>query len=208
MIVLAIDTSTERGSVALLADGALRFDENFVADRSHSSSLFTMLKKALALAPRIDRIAVGLGPGSYAGVRISIAAALGLELSRGAELVGLVSVAALETEAHAYVAIGDARRETFYFTHVECGACVAGPLLVTAAELTERLRARGELPVLATAEVPQFSTTALALPSAATLARLAAEDCGIVARGDLEPIYLREPHITQPKPWPGIPPRQ
>lgn len=203
MTILAIDTSTAHGSVALLADGALVLDEQFLADRSHSSTLFTVLEKALTLAPHIDQIAIGLGPGSYAGIRIAIAAALGLELSLGAELVGLPSVAALQTSAASFICIGDARRETFYFTRIENGQCVEGPLLASAAELTTRLV---ELPIFATEDVPHFPNTQLALPSAAILARLAAEQRSIVARGSLEPIYLRDPHITPPKPRPDIPP--
>jgi len=207
MITLAIDTSTTHGSVALLADGAVAFHDRITADRSHSSSLFITLEKACAVASHIDQIAVGLGPGSYAGVRIAIAAAIGLRLSLGARLVGIPSVAALETSAPAYVVIGDARRESFYFTRIEQGVCVEGPLLATEMELARRLEATATLPLLATAEVPQFPAAQIALPSAILLARLAAEGRGIVATGDLEPIYLREPHITQPKSRPGIPPR-
>ena len=84
MTILAIDTSTSRGSVALLVDGELRLDETFTADRSHSASLFAVLERARGLVPTIDVVAVGLGPGSYAGVRIAIAAAMGLELGLGA----------------------------------------------------------------------------------------------------------------------------
>ena len=151
MITLAIDTSTPHGSVALLADGALLFDERFTADRSHSSSLFVALEKARALADKVDQIAIGLGPGSYAGVRIAIAAALGLRFALGAKLVGIPSVAALEVTAPAYIAIGDARRESFYFSRIEQGVCAEGPLLATEAELQHRLAASGALPIYATA---------------------------------------------------------
>jgi tRNA threonylcarbamoyladenosine biosynthesis protein TsaB len=199
MTLLAIDTSTNHGSVALLVGGAVRLEETIVADRSHSASLFAVLERARALAPAIDIVAIGLGPGSYAGVRIAIAAAMGFELGLGARLVGLPSVAALETEASRYVAIGDARRESFYFTLVENGVCVEGPRLFGAEELRAKLRDSGGVPLLAPAAVPAFPEAAVAFPSAARLARLAAADLGIVARGDLEPLYLREPYITQPK---------
>jgi tRNA threonylcarbamoyladenosine biosynthesis protein TsaB len=116
--ILAIDTSTSRGSVALLADGQLLLDEVFIADRSHSSALFPILERVKAMAPGIGTIAIGLGPGSYAGVRIAIASAIGLGLATNAGLVGIPSVCALETDAARYLGIGDARRETFYFTHV------------------------------------------------------------------------------------------
>jgi len=199
MTILAIDTSTNHGSVALLVDGALRLEETFVADRTTSSSLFAVLERAVALAPRLDQVAIGLGPGSYAGVRIAIAAALGLELGLGAQLVGLPSVAALETDAPAWLAIGDARRDTFYFTRVAAGLCVAGPLLATADELHAHLAAHRGLPVFTSAPLPAFPAAQLALPSAVRLARLAHAARGITATGDLEPIYLREPHITLTK---------
>jgi len=199
MTILAIDTSTNHGSVALLVDGALRLEETFVADRTTSSSLFAVLERAVALAPRLDQVTIGLGPGSYAGVRIAIAAALGLELGLGAQLVGLPSVAALETDAPAWLAIGDARRDTFYFTRVAAGLCVAGPLLATADELHAHLAAHPGLPVFTSAPLPAFPAAQLALPSAVRLARLAHAARGITATGDLEPIYLREPHITLTK---------
>jgi tRNA threonylcarbamoyl adenosine modification protein YeaZ len=208
VITLAIDTSTSRGSVALLADDALLLDEFFTADRSHSATLFVALEKTRALTARVDQIAVGLGPGSFAGVRIAIAAAIGLEFSLGAQLIGIPSVAALETSEPAYVAIGDARRETFYLTSVEQGVCVEGPLLVTESELKKHLGANAGRSIFATEEVPQFPDAKIALPSAAILARLAADGRGIVARDNLEPIYLREPHITQPKSRQDTPPRR
>ena len=195
MTTLAIDTSTTHGSVALLVDGELRLDETFTSDRSHSASLFPILERARALVPGVDQVAVGLGPGSYAGVRIAIAAAIGLEMGLGARLVGIPSVAVLETGSADYVAIGDARRETFYFTRVEDGVCVDGPRLLT----EEELRAAIDGPVFACVALPAFPSAQIALPSAAKLARLAEAGRGIVVTGDLEPIYLREPHITQPK---------
>ena len=204
MTILAIDTSTNHGSVALLADGEMRLAETFTADRTTSSSLFAVLERAVALAPRVDQVAIGLGPGSYAGVRIAIAAAIGLELGGGAQLVGIPSVAALETDAPGYLAIGDARRETFYFTRVADGVCVEGPLLATATELSGRLAAHPALPVFATEALAGFPSARIALPSAARLARLAEAARGITATCDLEPIYLREPHITLPKVRPPL----
>ncbi|HEX8295624.1 MAG TPA: tRNA (adenosine(37)-N6)-threonylcarbamoyltransferase complex dimerization subunit type 1 TsaB [Chthoniobacteraceae bacterium] len=208
MNILALDTSTNHGSVALLSGGELLLDEIFSADRSHSATLFVVLERARGLAPRLDLIAVGLGPGSYAGVRIAIAAAIGLELGLGARLVGIPSVAALATEEPRYLAIGDARRETFYFTRVEKGRCEEGPLLVSETELRERLSANSGWPIFAPAALPALPETRIARPSATLLARLAAAGQSICAEDDLEPIYLREPHITQPKARPIIaPPR-
>lgn len=204
MTILALDTSTPRGSVALLCDGTLLLDETFPADRSHTSALYPIIQRAKSLVPRVEMIAVGLGPGSYAGVRVSIATAIGLGIAWNAELVGIASVAALETDAPRYIAIGDARRETFYFTHVENGECIEGPLLLDEQSLREKLDAHPSLPVLAPAPLPQFPRAATALPRASLIARRAAEGRSIISRGDLDPLYLREPHITTPKPRPGV----
>jgi tRNA threonylcarbamoyl adenosine modification protein YeaZ len=199
VITLALDTSTNRGSVALVADGALLLEESFTADRSHSATLFPILERARGISAKIDRVVVGLGPGSYAGVRISIAAALGFEIGLGARLVGIPSVAALEVVEPRYLAIGDARRSTFYFTEVHDGICVDGPRLMDEGELREALAWLG-LSTYCPAPLPAFPETRLALPAARLLAQLADAERGIVATGDLEPIYLREPHITQPNP--------
>ncbi len=199
MITLALDTSTNRGSVTVLDGDRILLDEIFTADRSHTSTLFPILEKARALAPRVDVIAVGLGPGSYAGVRIAIAAALGMSMSNGARLAGIASVTALETDASGYIAIGDARRETFYFTRVENGVCVEGPLLLAEETLRSRLVGFPDLPVFSTEPLALFPQAKVALPLSLKLARLAAEGRGIIARENLEPLYLREPHITLPR---------
>ena len=199
MTILALDLTTNRGSIALLQNGVVLLEELFTADRSQSSQLFPLLERARALAVQFDMIAVGLGPGSYAGARIAIAAALGLSCATGAELVGLPSVAALETDAEEYVAIGDARRDTFYFTRVKNGECIDGPHLLEVATLQERLASTAALPVFTPAPLPTFPQAIVALPTAKALAHLAAEGRSIVQRIDLEPLYLRDPHITQPK---------
>ncbi|MDD5350878.1 MAG: tRNA (adenosine(37)-N6)-threonylcarbamoyltransferase complex dimerization subunit type 1 TsaB [Chthoniobacteraceae bacterium] len=202
MITLAIETSSHQGSVALLSGGGrLLFDASCGAGRSHSSQLFGVLEEALRAVPegeRLGQIAVGLGPGSYAGVRIAISAATGLAIATDAPLVGVPSIVALEEGE--YAALGDARRETFSFARVRDGECVEGPLLLNAAELAEKVAACG-VPVFASEEIaaPLPVPVQLRYPSAQRLARLAAEGRAIAARGNLEPLYLREPHITQPK---------
>ncbi len=153
VITLAIETSTPHGSVAVHDGAALLFSEGFVSDRGHSSLLFPLLQAALARGPRVEQIAVGLGPGSYAGVRIAIATAMGLELTLGVPLVGLPSVAALAGESD-YIAIGDARRETWYWTKVARGVCLEGPLLLDDAEFRARLAAT-DWPLLSTESLAQ-----------------------------------------------------
>lgn len=148
MKVLAIDTSTSHGSVALLDGGRVLLDEACISDRNHGCALVPLIERARDLAGRFDCIAIGLGPGSYAGVRIAIATAMGLAMATGARLVGIPSVAAWECDLDHHIAIGDARRETFYFTKVERGTCTEGPLLTDAAGLLARIAALPGWPVL------------------------------------------------------------
>jgi tRNA threonylcarbamoyladenosine biosynthesis protein TsaB len=194
MITLALETSTPRGGVALYRDAELVFAESFMADRSHSSELFGVIERALAGKIVTGRITVGLGPGSYAGVRIAISAAIGLAVATGADLVGVPSVVTLD--GGEYIALGDARRGAFAFVRVREGEIVEGPLLLAREEIEARL-AGIALPVYASEELGLDGVVAR-YPDVARLGRLAVEGRGIVARGAIEPIYLREPHITTP----------
>lgn len=208
--LLAIDTSTPLGSVALLADARPLFSTAFQAGRGHGALLFPALEKALETLDglpggRLAEIVVGLGPGSYAGVRIAIAAATGLALARDARLTGISSLAALAPGD--YIALGDARRESFYFAVVregQGGECrVEGPELVAADALAARIARMEEgLPRLTSGLSPEMEAVGatLAFPDAVRLARLAAAGEAVIARERLEPIYLREPHITPPRP--------
>ena len=195
--ILAIETSTPRGNVALMVDGRLVADECFVADRGHTSHLFPLLEKILREVVRLDVIVVGVGPGSYAGIRIGISAATGIALAHDAKLMGIPSVAAM-SEASPVITIGDARRDSFYFAKVEDGFCKEGPLLLDAVSLKERLAMEGNIPVLATAALPDFNPQ-IAAPQARLLAGLAGRVEYAKQADVLEPLYLREAHITPPK---------
>jgi tRNA threonylcarbamoyladenosine biosynthesis protein TsaB len=199
VITLAIETSTSLGSVALLEDGRAIFSEKFTAGRGHGAELFASLERARSLVAHCDKIAVGLGPGSYSGVRIAIASTIGLEFGLGGEVLGLSSILAFDTSAREYIAIGDARRHSFYFARIAEDECAEGPLLLDAAGLENKIAAHNGLPVFASAAIDEFPNLEICFPSAKRLARLAELGCGIFARGNLEPIYLRPPHITQPR---------
>jgi len=199
VITLAIETSTPHGSVAMLDDGRVIFSVRFDAGRTLGAELFTCLRKAREIAPRCDGIAVGLGPGSYSGVRIAIAAVIGLEFACQSEVVGIPSILALETDARKYISTGDARRASFYYAMVEDAECIDGPKLLDAAELKQAMESHPGVPVFTAAPLEQAAGSVICLPSAERLAHLAERGLGICARGDLQPIYLRDPHITQPK---------
>jgi tRNA A37 threonylcarbamoyladenosine modification protein TsaB len=129
-------------------------------------------------------------------VRIAISAAIGLSVATGAELLGIPSVAALgEGE---YVALGDARRGGYYAILVGDGEMAAAPMLMTREELEAGI-AGLNTPAYSSEDL-KLSGVELRFPRVEVIGRLAVANRGIHARGVLEPIYLREPHITMPKP--------
>ncbi|MGD1058374.1 MAG: tRNA (adenosine(37)-N6)-threonylcarbamoyltransferase complex dimerization subunit type 1 TsaB [Solirubrobacteraceae bacterium] len=130
MIVLGFDTSTPATAVAVrLGDGTTtqaRDDPPAGAHPGHATRLLDMAHELLAAAgvawSQVDRIAVGLGPGTFTGLRVGVATARGLAQSLGVELVGVSSlqalaVAALSTEAMdlpRVLAVIDARRSEVF----------------------------------------------------------------------------------------------
>ena len=98
-VILAFDTSTAACTAALF-DGPgvciARRDE--LIGRGHSERLVPMLDELLD-ARTADRILVGVGPGSFTGIRVGIAAAHGLAIGWGAELFGMSSLALLAAGA-------------------------------------------------------------------------------------------------------------
>lgn len=100
MRVLAIESATAACSVALFDDGVLADHFHAVLGRGHAEHLVPAIA-ALPAKGRADRILVSLGPGSFTGVRIGLAAARALGLAWGAEVLGyptLALVAAMARE--------------------------------------------------------------------------------------------------------------
>ena len=204
MKTLALEMSTAQGSIAWRENSETLFDSRFAADRKHSGAFFENVQLGLERFGRPEQIVIGLGPGSYAGVRIAIATALGLRPATNARLVGIPSICALEVDEDEYCVIGDARRQTFFFAQIEKGRLTSGPLLESSAELMARLSGLTQ-PIYASEPLPQFPAAKLAYPSAGRLAEVARLHPAEID-GALEPIYLREPHITVPKATSGFAP--
>jgi tRNA threonylcarbamoyladenosine biosynthesis protein TsaB len=215
MKVLALDASSASGGIAFFdTETGTEGTAAFRADRAHTSDLFPLIEQFARRFGPADRLAVGLGPGSYAGVRVAISTALGLASAWDADLVGAPSVAMFPMRQ--YISIGDARRETYYWAAVADGVCLAGPELLDHTALLTRLSnlglrdetdsamGSGEIPwPLATSDPsppvpPPFAIT-LTAPSALLLARRAVTLPPIAPGETLEPLYLREAHITQPR---------
>jgi tRNA threonylcarbamoyladenosine biosynthesis protein TsaB len=106
MIILAMDTATSATSVALsLPGGSVLSERDDPAPGAHPGHATRLLPMAASLLAEtglrwddVERIAVGLGPGTFTGLRVGVATARGLAQSLRAPLVGFSSLAAL---AHA-----------------------------------------------------------------------------------------------------------
>ena len=196
MKVLGLEMSSPEGSIAWCESGEELRSVRFPNDRKNSGLFFESLQECLLRFGNPDRIVVGLGPGSYAGTRIAIATATGLSAASGAQLIGVASLCAMEIEANPYAVIGDARRQAYFFARVSDRRCVDGPHLYVESELLARLR-EIHCPVLTTESLPLVPRALIAQPSALILTQCATEM--EAAAHPLEPIYLREPHITYPK---------
>ena len=212
-VILAIETSTPAGEVALAQDGQLLFYVDFRSERNHNSALFPALQEALAhpAAAELGRILVGTGPGSYNGCRIAIAAAQGIATVRGAMVTGLSSFYGLEGRDSDGVACicGDARRAEFYTQRFENGALAPEPTLHQKEAFLSQLekdRADG-IPILSTDEPARLDFAGpitFGTPSARALIRswlaLPPSEATRLQQIAPEPAYLRPPHITKAKP--------
>ena len=134
--LLALDTSTPRATLAL-ARGNTRLARSSEAStggrhgRNLIPELSTLIRSA-GLTPRdLDAIAVGLGPGSYTGLRVGITAAKTLAFALGIPLVTIDSFAAIARnappEARLIHVVADAQRGDVFLTRFACGAAGEPP---------------------------------------------------------------------------------
>lgn len=211
MKILAIDFSSAVRSVALVETGAESFRLLGAAEERHGQTThaFAMIDRVLKEAgvPRdaVDRLALGLGPGSYAGIRVSLAIAQGWQLAKGVDAVGVSSMACLAATAQAQGQRGpasfvvDAHRGEFYLADcqlADAGVQQLNPLAIVARTTIEaRLTQGGSV---SGPEAAGFFPDARDLfPAAAALAKLAADRVAPFGAHQLEPIYLRAANFVK-----------
>ena len=201
MKILAFEFSSPQRSLAI-AGGA---DVTEVVETgSGANAPLIMVEEALQQAKlereQIECIAVGLGPGSYAGIRSAIALAQGWQMARTVKLLGLSSARCIAAQAQADGLAGrisviiDAQRGEFYAATYEISETHCDEIeplrIVTGAELHRRVENGGRL---VGPEVTRwFPTGKIAFPRAAMLCRLAQNRTDFIRGQQLEPIYLRE----------------
>jgi len=168
-VILAFDTSAAHCAAALLCGDTIVAQKHEDMAKGQAERLFPLLEEVLAEAnvawSDLSAIGVGVGPGNFTGIRISVSAARGLALSLGIPAIG---VSSLEAQAHNLTrpiwSLIDARRDHVYaqqfaedgntapslITSIEAGAlagdridpdAASPPALAIARIASERLRA-------------------------------------------------------------------
>ena len=190
MLILAFDTATSTATSALVRDGAVLGERATTPVRVLED--VEALLAAAGIEPReLDALAVGIGPGSFTGVRMGLAAARGLALALDIPVAGVSTLAALGAGAPDAVPLIDAKRRELFLE--QNGEIVALPALAFeapgrtcvgdgAVRYREHLERTG-------AEVPP-DDSALHLPWARFHAQLA-DAFGPAEQ--VEPVYVRAP---------------
>jgi tRNA threonylcarbamoyladenosine biosynthesis protein TsaB len=214
--LLAIETSGSACSVAMrtgdAATGQPPVHEIVATSHGHATALAPMIER-LARATGVElkalkAIAVSCGPGGFTGIRVGLATARAMALAIGCPIVGIGSFQALAATAARSggplaarnLVVLDSRRSELFA--IELGADLqplSPPALLSADEIAARCRI-GNVALIADAELTQLAALdgLTANADAVAVAELAA------TRPDLhqpaEPIYLRPPDISQPRP--------
>ncbi len=214
-MILGLDTATPATAVAVLPDVGepveLRHEPAAGERPGHATQLLPLARRALSAAGAtfadVRRIGVGVGPGTFTGLRIGVATARALAQATGAELAAVSTLAALAEAAgsdRAVLAVLDARRGEAFAAAYHAGERLVAPVAIDPDELADladpalapwlavgdgavRFRDRLE----PAAEVPA-DPSALHRVSALAVCRLAGA-ARTVDRDALLPDYVRAP---------------
>jgi tRNA threonylcarbamoyl adenosine modification protein YeaZ len=210
MKILALEFSSPQRSVAVADGDAVN---ETIETGGRSTSALAMIEEVLRDAKlereQIECLAIGIGPGSYTGIRAAIALAQGWQLARNIKILGISSVESIARQTLEHGLTGkfniviDAQRNEFYLAQYEIASRTFREIealrIVSLAEIQKRERA-GE--ILVGPEVQRwFPSGKTIFPSASAIAKLAMSRNDFISGEKLEPIYLRETtFVKAPKP--------
>jgi tRNA threonylcarbamoyladenosine biosynthesis protein TsaB len=206
--VLIIETSTEAASVALAVDGRIVAEKGFISDRRHNALLFGPLAEIVEIhgGKSFDAVLVGSGPGSYSGTRVGIAAAQGAALVAGCKAVSVPSILAVPEAltGEPCLAVGDARRGSFWLAGIGGGQLLDGPNVTDEIgfdSAVELAIGKGSsvycMDRISGKEIPYARPTAAGLWQAWQSA--SGQTRALWVSKIPQPIYLAPPHITASK---------
>lgn len=216
--ILALDTSTDACSVALM-DGSSVREDFCIEPRRHTHLLLPMVDAMLAESglriQDLDAIAFGRGPGSFAGIRIATGAAQGLALAADLPLIPVSTLSALVLDAtdrypgQIVLAALDARMDEVYWSvcvrqgegvQVLQAESVSSPSAVllnpfeqSVVAVGSGLRYMKQMPAESTRQLQQVDSECY--PRAVSMLRLARIELqagAVIAPEDAQPVYLRD----------------
>jgi tRNA threonylcarbamoyl adenosine modification protein YeaZ len=222
---LAIDTSTNNASLAIVKEGQVLAELTWLSQQNHSVELMPNLNRLLEETKTklkyTDGIIVAIGPGSFNGLRVGVSTAKGLAFSMGVPLVGINT---LEAAAYQYAETGlpvcpilnAGRSEIASAIYQKKGnkwCQISNQQITTTDDLIARITDKtifcGEPAIDVLEQLKDKLGRKAIIPSPASRLRRAAflAELGIKrleageddAPASLQPIYLRLPPITQPK---------
>lgn len=211
---LVIDTALGGLSVVLFEDAQILAARHELMAKGHQERLGGLVRDLAAEAggfAGLDRIAVTVGPGSFTGLRVGLAFALGLGAALDRPVLGVTTLAALAGSLEApadgpVLAAIDARRGEVYAQAFIGDQPSGEPEALTLAAALDRARALGPAALVGSGA----PLLAEACPAAAVEALAAPTPAGLVAAARLadqpaRPLYLRAPDATPPTRLPGQP---
>ena len=211
--ILALDASGAACSVAVTKDGAMLSWREQKMERGHAEALMPLVMAAMAEAcigfSDLGTIAVGVGPGSFTGIRIALAAARGVGLAASRPVVGIDSfsavaaqVAPAERAGRALLVVIESKRAELFGQYFDENLVVLGEPLVLAPGGLLLHRPGGPLLIAGDGaeRLPPGSDIVLARhvmrPDARAIARLAKEGRHVLPA---RPLYLRAADVTLPR---------
>ncbi len=211
--ILALEASGAACSVAVMGDDSLLAQRQQPMDRGHAEVLMPLVMDAMSEAgiafADLATIAVGVGPGSFTGIRIALAAARGLGLAAGRPVVGIDSFNAVAAQlaradlaGRALLVVIESKRSELFGQYFDCDLVAIGDPLVLPADALLRRRPGGALLVAGdgAARLPPGADIELARqvlrPDARAIARLARMGQHVLPPRAL---YLRAADVTLPR---------
>ena len=192
MLDLAFDTSTSIGSIALGNAQVVVQSIDLVGPGRHSATLFPALTRLGIPRLKLRRIIVGLGPGSFSGIRVALAAAHGIALAQNVPVIGICSAYSVAWQHKEVTRLGvfaDAKRREAFCTVFHNGELERETYLLPMADL----EIHSSKFTLAVSAEPLAGIPTQVHPRAQDFLALPEQFPGWVRRQPLEPIYLREP---------------
>lgn len=219
-VYLALDTSYEQGVVVLFRGEEILFEQTLIQKYAHAKLVCEALRHAIAVHDDIAGVLCGLGPGSFVGVRVALATALGFSYGRQLPLMGFCSHGALaHTTGHTepYALFMKASGELGYLTEYQVvrGETVAvSPPRVVAMHVLPSVLARSSSTIftdytcgLTALDLPHHRVERIAGPSprAVMRAALARMHHGFIDESiTIKPNYVKDPSVSRPKIDPSL----